>query len=188
MDLRNCIYQKINFIEQDYFEIMFDYIKSLSSYSQAEIVRDGGLIDTNIRSTKIAELSPFSLSLTNVHWFNYLKSQIMKEVINYKNTTTIWTELKGEMDMAILKYNPGDFYVYHVDDGHRTPRTLSIIILLNDDYKGGELCFLSPDKKQETIIKTEKNKLIMWPINFLYPHSVKKVTEGVRHSIVSWIR
>ncbi len=187
MEVIDCIYQKSNFIKEPYFEKMFTYIKSLSDYQQAEVVKNGGSLDTNIRSTKIAELSPFDKSLTNVHWFNFLKFQILKEVENYKKQIKV-SEFRGDINIAVLKYNPGDFYIYHVDDGHSTPRTLSIIILLNDDYKGGELCFMAPDQKKEITIKTEKNKIIIWPSNFLYPHSVKKVTEGVRYSIVSWIR
>ena len=66
------------------------------------------------------------------------------------------------------------------------PRTLSAIVLLNNDYKGGELCFKDPDGSNDNVILTKSNRIIVWPSTFLYPHEVKPVTEGVRYSIVSW--
>ena len=190
MEIRDCIYQRSNFLEEAHFKSFYNYIKDLSSYQEAQIVGslgESGGVDTKIRSTKICGLARENSSLTNNHWYNFLRSKIFQEVENYSKKIRL-AELRGDMDINILKYITGDFYVYHIDDGHKTPRTISIIILINDDYEGGELCFLSPDQKQEITVKTEKNKIIMWPSNFLYPHAVKKVTKGVRYSIVSWIR
>ena len=39
---------------------------------------------------------------------------------------------------------------------------------------------------RELIIEKKSNRMIVWPSNFLYPHAVKPVTEGIRYSIVSW--
>ena len=65
------------------------------------------------------------------------------------------------------------------------PRTLSYVYFINDDYKGGELIFELPTNE---VIKVDvqKNKLIMFPSNFLYPHKVLPVEEGVKYSVVSW--
>ena len=35
-------------------------------------------------------------------------------------------------------------------------------------------------------VEKKANRMIIWPSNFLYPHSVKPVTEGIRYSVVSW--
>ena len=55
-----------------------------------------------------------------------------------------------------------------------------------DDYEGGDLCFKDIKNNQELIIEKQKNRLIVWPSNFMYPHSVKPVTKGTRYSVVSW--
>lgn len=57
---------------------------------------------------------------------------------------------------------------------------LSLVGLLNDDFEGGEFCFY------DEAIDLKKGDLLLFPSIFLYPHHVKKVTKGVRHSFVMW--
>ena len=35
--------------------------------------------------------------------------------------------------------------------------------------------------------KLKAGETIMFPSNFLYPHSIKKITKGTRYSMVSWV-
>jgi len=58
---------------------------------------------------------------------------------------------------------------------------LSIVGVLNDDYKGGE--FIMFDNYE---IKFKAGDLIIFPSIFLYPHLVKPVKKGIRYSFVSW--
>ena len=58
---------------------------------------------------------------------------------------------------------------------------LSIVGVLNDDYKGGE--FIMFDDYE---IKFKAGDLIIFPSVFLYPHLVKPVKQGTRYSFVSW--
>jgi hypothetical protein len=58
---------------------------------------------------------------------------------------------------------------------------LSIVGILNDDYKGGE--FIMFDDYE---IKFKAGDLIIFPSVFLYPHLVKPVKKGTRYSFVSW--
>jgi hypothetical protein len=58
---------------------------------------------------------------------------------------------------------------------------LSIVGVLNDDYKGGE--FIMFDDYE---IKFKAGDLIIFPSVFLYPHLVKPVKKGIRYSFVSW--
>lgn len=58
---------------------------------------------------------------------------------------------------------------------------LSIVAVLNDNYKGGE--FIMFDDYE---IKFKAGDLIIFPSVFLYPHLVKPVKKGTRFSFVSW--
>ena len=58
---------------------------------------------------------------------------------------------------------------------------LSILCVLNDDYKGGE--FIMFDNYE---IKFKAGDLIIFPSVFLYPHLVKPIKKGTRYSFVSW--
>ena len=56
-----------------------------------------------------------------------------------------------------------------------------MLLFLNDDYKGGE--FVIADK----LYRPEKGSAIVFPSNFMFPHEAKKVTKGIRWSIVAWL-
>ena len=57
---------------------------------------------------------------------------------------------------------------------------ISIVGVLNEDYKGGEFLM----NKEKIPFKT--GDILVFPSTFLYPHVVKEVTEGTRYSFVAW--
>ena len=61
--------------------------------------------------------------------------------------------MKNQIDL--LKYSPGGKYTMHIDHGTYTPRTLSIIMNLNDQYTGGELIFGDQKNKEIKIPQTK---------------------------------
>ena len=95
--------------------------------------------------------------------------------------------------MQITKYNVGGYYEYHFDgDGctkYDTPennfingktRKLSMTIVLNDDYEGGEFQFFA-----ETDFRKEKTgTVIVFPSYMV--HRVNPITKGTRYSLVAW--
>ena len=96
----------------------------------------------------------------------------------------------------ITKYFKGGYYKWHLDGQgshkekfnepnnpllHGYARKLSMTILLNDEFKGGE--FEIRDKL-EGKIKIKKGSMLFFP-SFI-EHRVKPVTEGVRYSLVCW--
>ena len=84
----------------------------------------------------------------------------------------------------LLKYETGTKYGWHIDTGinDSSTRKISISIILNGDYEGGELCFFSD---QEYSYKFERGDIVTFP-SFI-SHTVKPVTSGIRWSIVGWI-
>jgi len=92
--------------------------------------------------------------------------------------------IRSDEGYQLLKYEEKSFYTYHVDINNEWPgaRTLSLSLILNDDYKGGELSFFNGEYK----VKTKKGMAIMFPSNFMYDHAVLPVKKGVRYSIVTW--
>ena len=88
----------------------------------------------------------------------------------------------------MLKYENSGHYDFHTDHCYSIPRTLSVIILLNDDYKGGDLVFKDFNKNSELLrVQPSSARAIIWPSNFMYPHRVEPITEGKRYSVVSWL-
>jgi len=163
---------------------------NVSIFEQTKI---GGLnegdavVDFNIRKTYTCELSNLNKSLSNVHWFNLLHFYVNKNLQKYKiDLNIIDFEYKFIQNIEILKYKDEGFYTWHVDHFATIPRTMSCILLLNNDYVGGNLCFRNPNGSGEWEVEVKPNRMIIWPSNFLYPHTVKPVTKGTRYSVVAW--
>ena len=101
---------------------------------------------------------------------------------DYKHSyqvTTNWHDMWG-----ILKYEVGNKFVNHIDDGVHAHRRISMIYYLNDNYSGGEITF----PRFDITIKPKANQMIIFPSTYVYNHSVSPVTEGTRYSVVSWLK
>jgi len=159
-----------------------------SNFTEA-LIGGGDKMETNfnLRKTYTLPLSNLNNSLSNVHWFNLLHFYFNEKLIQYKSDLNILDYgYQKIFDIEILKYENTGFYTWHVDHFAEIPRTMSCILLLNNDYEGGNLCFRNPDGSGEWEVEVKPNRMIIWPSNFLYPHTVKPVTKGKRYSVVAW--
>jgi hypothetical protein len=148
---------------------------------------DESRTDFNIRRTYTLPLSNCDNLLSNVHWFNLLHFYFNHNLKKFKFDANILDyDYRKIFDIEILKYENTGFYTWHVDHFATVPRTMSCILLLNNDYEGGNLCFRNPDGTGEWEVEVKPNRMIIWPSNFLYPHTVKPVTKGKRYSVVAW--
>jgi len=143
-------------------------------------------IDKSARNVGMYSLSNFKeKSLTMVHWSSILTNVFHEQILRYVNQLKIYANVNIN-DIQILKYKVGGHYKIHVDSGPKVFRTLSLIYFLNDNYEGGNLCFGLPNTNVTFDIPKKDNRLIIWPSNFMYPHTVTPVTKGERYSVVAW--
>jgi predicted 2-oxoglutarate/Fe(II)-dependent dioxygenase YbiX len=105
-----------------------------------------------------------------------------KESIKEYNKKFNQAIISKDSGYDLLKYEKGGFYTEHVDSFINSPKTISCSFVLNNDFKGGEFSFFN----NKIIYPLKKGVAIMFPSNFLYPHSVLPVTQGTRYSIVTW--
>lgn len=92
----------------------------------------------------------------------------------------------------VLRYSPGSYYRPHADSDRLNPdtnrwekvrdRDVSLLFYLDDGYTGGEITFPNFEFK----IRPRPGTLLMFPSDCRYLHGVLPVTQGVRHTIVSW--
>jgi hypothetical protein len=156
-----------------------------TQFEKATILDQNNPENFNIRRTYSSFLTNTGLSMTNCHWHNILYSFFKNGLDNYKNNI-IDFEYRDITNIEVLKYEETGFYTWHTDHCAQFPRTMSCILLLNNDYEGGNLCFRNPDGSEEWQVDVKSNRMIIWPSNFLYPHTVKPVTKGTRYSVVAW--
>ena len=142
-------------------------------------------LDTNIRNVKGYHLN-FETP-TNLFYWNYIKIEIQKLYFYYKTKfPKINSEKINQIDL--LKYTAGGKYETHTDHYTYTPRHLSVIINLNNDYEGGDLIFTDQKEKEIKRLKLNKGSIVFFPSNFMYPHKIEPIKKGTRYSIVSWLQ
>jgi predicted 2-oxoglutarate/Fe(II)-dependent dioxygenase YbiX len=83
----------------------------------------------------------------------------------------------------LLKYEKNGFFEEHVDSYSYAHRTLSCSLILNNNFEGGEFSFFN----EQIIYSLKKGSAIFFPSNFMYPHSILPVKNGIRYSIVTWL-
>jgi len=119
--------------------------------------------------------------------FNFIKQALQIALLNY---TVRFRECvyKDIYQTDFLIYDVNGKYEIHVDDCPETTRRLSIIVNLNEDYEGGDFIFFNPSNNKDIIHREslKKGTILIFPSNFLYPHSIEPITKGTRYSLVSW--
>jgi len=123
------------------------------------------------------------------------KEIIMKELWNGINDYVYglkfpwFSSWNGYTEIRFNKYSENTKMAEHCDhiqsmfEGkNRGIPTLSVLGILNDDYKGGEFIMF-----QDEEIKFKKGDLLIFPSIFLYPHKVEPVKKGTRYSFISWV-
>lgn len=98
-------------------------------------------------------------------------------------TTGSNTEDTGYQRLLYKGIEQGE-YKMHVDHYDLNPRVLSMSFILNDNYNGGDFIFF----KEKYKVTKQKGSAVVFPSNFCFPHAVTPVSNGDRHSIITWIR
>lgn len=91
-----------------------------------------------------------------------------------------------DMGYGIQRYNPGEYYHWHIDGGSHdfSHRQLVALWYLNDvPGPGGETEFLFQDIK----IKPETGKLVLFPPFWTHEHRAVTLNEGVKYIATTWV-
>lgn len=143
---------------------------------------DKGKVNTKIRKTDVA--------WSNDDWLY----KVCWYYLHTANKNSNWNfEINSCELMQITRYKKNGHYNFHFDGNgftrydtpdntftHGKTRKLSMTIVLNEDYEGGEFEFFD-DKK---LIKEKMGTVIVFPSYMV--HRVKPVTKGTRYSLVTW--
>jgi predicted 2-oxoglutarate/Fe(II)-dependent dioxygenase YbiX len=101
-------------------------------------------------------------------------------------------KLRSMETPQVLRYTRGSHYKPHSDSDVINPQTrrwrkaqdrdYSLLVYLDEDYRGGELVFPNFDFK----LRPRAGMLAAFPSDCRYLHGAMPVLSGVRHAIVSW--
>ena len=187
MDHTEFIMEIKNIVSQDFIDKIIPLVdeKAKVDLGVGQGYNKAG-IDKKLRDVKGYHLGDYKTP-TNIFYWDYITREIERIYYYYKiKFPQMHSKLIDQIDL--LKYSEGGKYEVHTDQYSDTPRHLSIIINLNDDYEGGDLVFTDQQRKEIKRFKLGKGSVIFFPSNFMYPHSIRPITKGTRYSIIAWLQ
>lgn len=191
MEIEKYVRLQKNFLDKDTFLKLDKWIKNNIEWSEAKIISDDDFsVSKDIR--KVDEFPLFAFrrkNSTTAFWYNYFCHLFYNFAKNYAIDNNLFSQnfLDNLIDLTILKYENSYHYKHHIDYHHTIPRQLSFVFFLNDNFEGGEFEFIFTDKNVKKI-KCESNSALIFPSNFMFRHKVHPVTNGIRYTIVGWMR
>jgi 2OG-Fe(II) oxygenase superfamily len=167
-----------------------DYVLSLIEPTLSSRWKPAMVVNTETYSNEIITArSCFNCGLTENNndqaldlLYDSVNNLIQPKVDDFTNYYYVEKNKKGPY--VFLKYQNNDKFDWHVDDGKKFPRTVSVSAYLNDDYEGGEFEFQHFGISH----KPKAGDIIVFSSSFPYLHRVKPVISGTRYAIVNWYR
>jgi len=170
-----------NIINQEFINKLIPFIKHKAKKNMN--VASG--LNKKVRNVKGYHLRTNNNATDTFYW-NFIKQEIERLYSFYKiKFPKMQSSRINQIDL--LKYSVGGKYDIHTDSFTGFPRTLSVIMNLNNDYEGADLIFADQKNKEIKKLKLNTGSIVFFPSNFMYPHCIEPVTKGIRYSIVAWL-
>jgi len=148
-----------------------------------------GTVGHTLNSQKITK----EIRNSDIVWCNEKEIQdLCWSYVKYANEDAGWNvKIDSMQAIQITRYKKGGHYDFHRDGNGFTktvfnnkiignPRKLSMSLILNEDYQGGEFEFFGEDN----LIKEKTGTIIVFPSFSV--HRVRSVIKGTRYSLVAW--
>lgn len=185
--LKDYIWHGRNFIDPEFCDhILTEYVES--DLWEPTIVGSG--YDPNSRKCSIISTSEKSIIIQNPEIRQRIDDklfEIVKDLVEEYRQDNPGSgddlEIQEDSGYDLLKYEEGDFYIQHTDSFKLEPRTLTIIMAMNNGYEGGEVALFD----RELVYKLDVGDVLIFPSNFMYPHEILPVTSGTRYSMITWV-
>ena len=166
-------------------ELRPEYCKKIIDLAENKWIRGAILDEKNHKNHRVAWTY-----FTNEQWIYDIVFEYMRKANEYAD----WNfQIDASEALQITKYDTNGYQNYHYDgDGytryhrpheellHNKTRKLSMSIILNDDFEGGQLEFMNNPNPIEDKLGT----IVVFPSYM--QHRVKPVTSGTRYSLVAW--
>jgi hypothetical protein len=188
LKLDNYVKKYESFLEKEFCNSVVDEIKQNKKNFEKHNFFDLKTLQLNKKS---GDEEPSINYLYNNEKTDIIMKKLWHGIKQYLEDINI-PQMKSWNAYSYVRYNIYDKnekmadHIDHIqslfDGSKRGIPFLSILGILNDNYKGGE--FIMFGNKE---IKLKQGDLLIFPSIFLYPHRVNPVKKGIRYSFVSWV-
>ena len=187
----NNLIQVIKVLESDEVKKLNKFIDTLD-FKQNTLMGSSDFIDDKMRSSTGSFLDDDHELTKSFHLkINQALDEYKRRLINIHENfqyypvpggydTHSWRE-----QIQILQYEKNQEYKFHHDAANHKERyefyrTISVIVYLTDDFKGGGTSF------PHVTYKPKPGYALIFPSNWCYPHAGELVTEGIKRVAVTW--
>ena len=187
----NDLIQVIKVLESDEVKKLNEFIDTLE-FKQNTLIGSSDFIDDKMRGSTGSFLDDNHELIINFHnKINQGLDEYKRRLINIHENfqyypvpggydTHSWRE-----QIQILQYEKNQEYKFHHDAANHKERyefyrTISVIVYLTDNFKGGGTSF------PHVTYKPKPGYALIFPSNWCYPHAGELVTEGIKRVAVTW--
>ena len=162
-------------IGQDHVDSFLDYLKKGEKepgriHTQGEKVEEKSIRDADL----------YYIDEKQVRLYDILNKIAVSANKHFKY------DISGIERAQIIHYKaPSNGYNYHIDigpEGTAALRKISMSLLLNDDYGGGEICFRTTE--EEKSVRPKVGEVVAF--SSFISHKVNPVYHGERYAVVAW--
>ena len=177
------IYEQQNALPADLCQEMIRRFGEHSSEQYAG--RIGQTVDKNSSIKKTTDL----VVSGKEHWKDVdraLFQSLGRAIVEFRETFPYFKGPFKDMGYGIQRYNPGEYYHWHIDGGSHdfSMRQLVALWYLNDvPGPGGETEFLYQDVK----VTPQQGKLVLFPPFWTHEHRAATVKEGIKYIATTWV-
>ena len=187
----NNLIQVIKVLESDEVKKLNEFIDTLD-FKQNTLMGSSDFIDDKMRSSTGSFLDDDHELTKSFHLkINQALDEYKRRLINIHENFQYYP-VPGGYDthswregIQVLQYEKNQEYKFHHDAADHKERkefyrTISVIVYLTDDFKGGGTLF------PHNSFKPKPGYALIFPSNWCYPHAGEPVTEGIKRVAVTW--
>lgn len=178
------------FFKTDYAVLQEDVVTWLDNFSKrddlnfykAPVSKDK-VVKVDVRDTLSYNVSVNVGNDEDHIKFDSIMFELVSQCIQYYSDKFPLFNYTEDSGYEILKYATGGHYKFHSDQSDQSPRVLTFIYYLNDDYEGGEFQMWEDGSP----IKMPKGSVAIFPSSDYFSHTVLPVTKGERRAVITWL-
>lgn len=154
--------------------------KSRTDWKSSEVFGQNGFLGVDLDARVASTLNVEPTLQSETEWFVLAKQFWLYGNEYGKKYNAPFSGIEGAQ---MLRYGVNEgHYKTHTDSGPGAPRIFSAVLYLNDVEEGGETHFPVFDVS----VKPEKNKLVLFPSNYMYKHAALPPISNEKFCIVTW--
>ena len=178
------IYERPNTIPKDWCDEIVRRFEAQPEHHKKGVIGQQGGLDTGIKRTMDMVISDKDDWSDIDQVFFRCMGAAMQEM---KQSFPFFTGPFKDLGYQIQRYQPGEFYHWHVDGGSHdfADRQLVAIWYLNDVplEAGGATQFLY----QDVSVQPEAGKMVLFPPFWTHEHRAQELTAGVKYIATTWV-